>query len=444
MRWRVLWAIFALWAELACVDPVRGASFRGLGYFSEDDASSHATAISWDGGVVVGESEAETAREPFVWTPEGGMKRLDNILTVITPGRAADVSADGSVIVGEAFFDQASSFRWQEAGFALFGQNPSVANGVSADGAVVVGTDRYRAGGGPSPVTGTAYRWTADEGVVPLRDLPGGPDCSRANDVSADGRVIVGVGDCAASFQVEDLGMAVRWGDGGVADPLGYLPGAGMHFSRANGISPEGNAIVGSSASAAGTEPFVWTETRGMVGLGHLPGASDGAAEAVSSLGRFVAGSSGGRAFLWTEHLGMQDVQEMLARNPKIDVEGWTLTSVTAISPDGNYLAGNGRNPNGDQEAWWAELFRFPDDDDDGQVDLDDLNNVRNHFGETGPNLIGDMGLKDGIVDLNDLNYVRNYFGGFDSAESRSVPEPSSLLLAVVAAVSVWAVRRAR
>lgn len=180
-----------------------------------------------------------------------------------------------------------------------------------------------------------------------------------------------------------------------------------------------------------------------MVGIGNLSGASYGAAEAVSSLGRFVGGSSGGRAFLWTEHLGMRDVQEMLARNPQIDLEGWTLTSVTAISPDGVYLAGDGINPDGNQEAWWAELFRFPDDDDDGQVDLDDLNNVRNHFGETGPNLIGDMGLRDGVVDLNDLNYVRNHFG-LEMEGAASVPEPSSLALVIVLAAGAFAVRRAR
>lgn len=443
MRWRILLAVVALAADSACVDGVRGAAFRGLGDFEGGEITSSAAAISWDGQIVVGGAYSDVAREPFKWTPQGGMKRLENILTVITPGSAADISADGAVVVGRAEFGNVNSFRWQDDGFFLFGKSASVANGVSADGAVVVGTDDYRGGGGPAPVTGAAYRWTAEGGSAALADLAGGPDCSRAYDVSADGRIAIGVGDCAASFQVEDLGMAVRWVDDGGPEPLGYLPGAAMNFSRANAISPEGDAIVGSSASADGTEPFVWTEARGMVGIGNLSGASYGAAEAVSSLGRFVGGSSGGRAFLWTEHLGMRDVQEMLARNPQIDLEGWTLTSVTAISSDGVYLAGDGINPDGNQEAWWAELFRFPDDDDDGQVDLDDLNNVRNHFGETGPNLIGDMGLRDGVVDLNDLNYVRNHFG-LEMVGAASVPEPSSLALVIVLAAGAFAVRRAR
>jgi hypothetical protein len=47
------------------------------------------------------------------------------------------------------------------------------------------------------------------------------------------------------------------------------------------------------------------------------------------------------------------------------------------------------------------------DTNDDGVVDLTDLNNVRNNFGGTG---LGDTD-GNGVVDLNDLNAVRNNFG---------------------------------
>lgn len=45
-----------------------------------------------------------------------------------------------------------------------------------------------------------------------------------------------------------------------------------------------------------------------------------------------------------------------------------------------------------------------------GEVDLADLNLVRNHFGEVGERIEGDSDL-DGDVDLADLNAVRNHFG---------------------------------
>lgn len=51
------------------------------------------------------------------------------------------------------------------------------------------------------------------------------------------------------------------------------------------------------------------------------------------------------------------------------------------------------------------------DTNGDDRVDLDDLNNVRNHFGATGPGAPGDTSPFDQRVDLNDLNNVRNNFG---------------------------------
>lgn len=50
------------------------------------------------------------------------------------------------------------------------------------------------------------------------------------------------------------------------------------------------------------------------------------------------------------------------------------------------------------------------DTNGDSAVDLDDLNNVRNSFGETGRDAVGDTDM-DGDVDLDDLNNVRNAFG---------------------------------
>ncbi len=69
---------------------------------------------------------------------------------------------------------------------------------------------------------------------------------------------------------------------------------------------------------------------------------------------------------------------------------------------------------------------RLPGDaNNDGQVDLTDLNLVRNNFGATGVNVPGDTNF-DEIVDLVDLNAVRNYFGttqaGSQSASSGSQP----------------------
>lgn len=82
------------------------------------------------------------------------------------------------------------------------------------------------------------------------------------------------------------------------------------------------------------------------------------------------------------------------------------------------------------------------DTDDDGDVDLDDLNAVRNNFGTSGaPGIPGDAFPFDGSVDLDDLNGVRNNFG---AGASQSVPEPSAALLGLVALAAVGCWRRLR
>ncbi len=73
------------------------------------------------------------------------------------------------------------------------------------------------------------------------------------------------------------------------------------------------------------------------------------------------------------------------------------------------------------------------DTDGDGDVDLTDLNAVRNNFGTSGPigGTPGDAFPYDGSVTLSDLNGVRNNFGATPGAQG--VPEPGSLGLAGIA-----------
>ncbi len=61
----------------------------------------------------------------------------------------------------------------------------SLAQDVSADGSVIIGVANSMEG--PQ-----AFRWTADEGMVALGDLPGGEFISAAFGVSRNGGVVVG------------------------------------------------------------------------------------------------------------------------------------------------------------------------------------------------------------------------------------------------------------
>lgn len=73
---------------------------------------------------------------------------------------------------------------------------------------------------------------------------------------------------------------------------------------------------------------------------------------------------------------------------------------------------------------------RAGDTDGDGDVDLVDLNNVRNHFGAAGGNPLGDTLPYNGSVGLEDLNAVRNNFG--QSGGAAAVPEPAGIYLAAI------------
>jgi len=108
----------------------------------------------------------------------------------------------------------------------------------------------------------------------------------------------------------------------------------------------------------------------------------------------------------------------------------------SAADGDGPSLDRQAMNLFGNDPASWqasAEIGGTPgrpagaialegDTNGDGQVNVIDLNNVRNNFGADGPGVVGDT---DGNnrVDVSDLNAVRNNFGA-------SLPNPSPLAAA--------------
>jgi hypothetical protein len=81
----------------------------------------------------------------------------------------------------------------------------------------------------------------------------------------------------------------------------------------------------------------------------------------------------------------------------------------------------------------------FGDANLDGHVDLADLNQVRNNFGNRGGWTNGNFDA-DGIIGLSDLNTVRNLFG--HAPPATPVPEPSSLALLAITCAAATSIRR--
>jgi len=306
------------------------AAFQGIG--EPDFSLTHAYGISAQGALVTGTyGESKTG---FIWSTSTGM------IGIPSSDECYAVSNIGPVVVGQSSTRRA--FYWTEStGVVELGaiyepsSSSSIAYDVSSDGAIVVGYDT--SGGSPE-----AFRWTQENGMVGLGDLAGGVDFSVAYGVSSNRLVITG-------YSKSDIGNeAFRWTEATGMVGLGVVEGRSS--SIAYGISADGSTIVGQS----GYEAFRWTEETGMIGLGILGGILDQTmAVDVSGDGSIVIGNSMYEgAFIWDELHGTRELDNALVDDYGLDLAGWNLGNVEAISDNGLTITGWGVNPQGNVEAW--------------------------------------------------------------------------------------------
>ncbi len=352
--------------------PATAAFFMGLGDLPGGDFVSSATGVSADGSVAVGIvfSGEVPLGEGFRWTAQTGLVGLGDLPGGEKLSAAFGVSADGSVIAGtstsaasNASNPPLESLIWTaQTGLVPLGDLPggtfsSFTNGISADGSTVLGNS-------DSTLGRQAFRWTAQTGMVGLGDFAGGIFNSTATSASSDGAIVVGSGN-------NDLGVeAFRWTESTGLEGLGHLAG-GEFFSRAFGISDDGLTIVGRSSSAnslgqpitnsSGTEAFLWTTATGMLALGDLPGGNFfSRAIAVSGDGSIIVGQSesdlGEEPFIWDSTQGIRPLVKVLTDDFGLDLSGWTSLTVTDISADETTFVGFGTNPTGNLEGWIANI----------------------------------------------------------------------------------------
>lgn len=290
----------------------------GLGVPEGGSATmANGNGISGDGSAIVAKISSEAA----VYTEADGWHKLGFL-----PGGGAGffgsvaraASFDGTVVVGDSDSDEGvRAFRWTEAGgMVSLGtlHDRSYARDVSADGSVVVGHNRCDFG--ECPFQYEPFVWSADSGMVGL-GFEG-----QVRSVSADGTVVGGEVD------TDSDGEAFRWTEETGVVRLGWLPDTvqsdGSNRSVVTGINSDGSVIVGFSGSGSysdinnpenPTRAFIWTEAAGMrdlqqllveqYGLGRaLGGWNLWAPEDISANGQFIAG---------------------IGVNPRGAVEGWLV-----------------------------------------------------------------------------------------------------------------------
>jgi probable HAF family extracellular repeat protein len=235
--------------------------------------NSIAFDVSGDGRIVVGRSLTGGSNEAFRWTSETGMVGLSHLSGGLT-SEARGISADGLVVVGYSDDDtlpgeNGQAFRWSaETGMVGLGRlvpnTTSGASAASADGSVIVGTNGLLSGTPTRPHT-EAFRWSQETGMVGLGDLPGAAIYSIAHDVSADGSVIVGVGE-ALREGISPSRRAFYWTAGtGMLDlqdtlvALGTPNLDGWTLREALGVSADGLTIVGWGLHNGAEEAWVAT-----------------------------------------------------------------------------------------------------------------------------------------------------------------------------------------
>jgi probable HAF family extracellular repeat protein len=368
---------------------VDGPVFTGIGDLPGGEFMSHADAVSGDGNTVVGWGSLDDGYEALRWRWDDGIEGLGDLPGGAHLSYARGVSEDGSVVVGqsdstfqsdEGIWAGQEAFRWTvEEGMVGLGDLPdypfgSRAEDVSADGRVITGTADFRTGEGSEGDSGEAFLWTEEIGMVGLGSLSGPTRgaVSVGEGISADGTMVAGYGGAPSQ-------EAFRWTESTGMIGLGDLPG-GKFFSFARAISADGNAIIGFSGSDDGSggvgvaESFRWTEATGMVGLGDLPGGAYlSYAQGVSGDGTVIVGNSetdgGLEPFVWTDSHGMRRLADVLSDVYGLDFIGWQLLRVWDVSDDGLVMVGTGTNPEGNQEGWVVclrdECFEEDDDDDD-------------------------------------------------------------------------------
>jgi uncharacterized membrane protein len=212
-----------------------------------------ALSISRDGQTIVGLGNyagGGGGDQGFIWTPGTGIQGI-GFLPGGNISQALAVSGNGQVIVGNSNNAPGLptvAFRSTPQGLVALGDLPGGiedgnASDVSFDGSTIVGRSNSANGY-------EGFRWTEAGGMEPLGDLPGGLFRSTPLDVTDDGSTIIGYSDTGISVGVGE--EAFIWdavhGMRNLKQVLQEDHGlnlAGWTLTRANAMSADGRVIVG-------------------------------------------------------------------------------------------------------------------------------------------------------------------------------------------------------
>ncbi len=225
-------------------------------------------------------------------------------MTIISGFNPSDISADGNTLGGVRVDNLV---RWTRGGAVqvLTGsQRQGASAKLSADGSVVSGMVNNTAGLGGLPLTNyVGARWTNASGWQTFPLIAGASQCgpgsiNTPNNISATGRFLVGgswvhvTSDCNFRAYVYDNTT-------GITTNLGNAGGVANESSRANDVSADGSVIVGydQSPTAGVRRPAVWTwngsaYVEQVIPTTGVPATEGGEIYAVNDAGTIMVGAS--------------------------------------------------------------------------------------------------------------------------------------------------------
>jgi eukaryotic-like serine/threonine-protein kinase len=348
------------------------ADFQGLGDLPGGSFVSTANGMSSNGKYVAGHSRTRKGFEAFRWSWDDGLVAYS--LPNSKNCQANAVSDDGRVLCGSGNSPRRGwcaqiRFAPRESGAIAPAWSNAVA--TSSDRAITIGNlwakNRWR-----------AFYYQAGKTMF----LPRPPKYQHVQVVAVTpdrknilGRVfnIVHVSAYRTLLVSQHIKNAqpIIWKDGKPE----FVPGFdGSRNWWPCDISDDGSVIVGvcwpfgynffSPVDHASGVAFRWKSGR-VTFLGSLPNYQHSRAFTVSGDGRIVGGTCYHSAesgisdtgFVWDIRHGLRSLREVLAA-ADANISGWEIHEAVGISRDGRTIAGNGVNPQGNEEAWIARLPR--------------------------------------------------------------------------------------
>jgi len=283
----------------------------------------------------------------LTWMPTSGAENIGGLSAVA-------VSRDGKTIVGTTFNNRLQEAAIWQGGttwrpLGSFGPNAqpcdlllSSAYGASDDGKVVVGL------GWDGCKFARAFRWEESTGMVDLGSTVSGRS-SRANNVSGDGRVVVG-------WQEDTTGLRLgaKW-VGGVQEVIhGPFGAVGEAFA----VNRDGSIIAGTHCNFSDPRPNSWTWTAsGGVQCSFVDVPRDipdrfysALMETTSDDGRVIGGALSfgleSQALVWFDGEVFFLKDYLRAHGVPDAFDGWINTGfVIGSTADGRTLVGYGAGP---------------------------------------------------------------------------------------------------